>query len=80
MAEANLSKDLVQAQPLPDLVADMDRSGLPGLFDFHLSKSMRMSLSVLDFFLPLAANVAFWTKACSSAECSKKLSWPPRES
>jgi hypothetical protein len=36
VAEANLSKDLVQAQPLPDLVADMGCSGLPGLFDFHL--------------------------------------------
>ena len=78
MAEANLSKDLVQAQPLPDLVADMNCSGLPGLFDFDL---LQINANVLGGVgLLLAANVAFWTKACSWAECSKKLSWPPRES
>ena len=35
-AEANLSKDLVQSQPLPDLAADMDCSSLSGLFNFDL--------------------------------------------
>jgi hypothetical protein len=36
VVEANLSKDFVQTQPLPDLVTDMDCPGLPGLFDFDL--------------------------------------------
>jgi hypothetical protein len=34
MAEAKLSENLVQSQPPPDLVADMDCAGLPGFFDF----------------------------------------------
>src|SRR5208337_261638 len=36
VTEAGLSEDFVQSQPLPDLVADMDCSSLPSLFDFHL--------------------------------------------
>jgi hypothetical protein len=34
--EAGASENLVQSQPLPDLVANVDSSGLPGLFDLNL--------------------------------------------
>ena len=36
VSEASPGQNFLQPQPLPDLVADMDCSGLSGLFDFDL--------------------------------------------
>jgi len=36
VAEASLGEDFVQPQPLPDLMADMDWTGLSSLFNFDL--------------------------------------------
>ena len=35
-ARANPRQNVGQSQPLPDLVADMDCSNLPRLFDFNI--------------------------------------------